>query len=711
MPEKQSCATLVANVMARRLLLVAALALAFPSAAAAGLATLDVKELALGGSRALSSTHQTRPFHLVGIHWRGSGSLEVRTQSAAGRWSPWRTVHEGDHDAPDRGSAEGRSRAGWRIGAPVWVGRAIGLEVRANGHVTQAQALTVRSPVSKVPLRTTAAAGAPQLVARSGWLADETIVRGKPSYADALRMTHVHHTAGTNSYSRLQAPAVVRAIQLYHVKGNGWNDIGYNALVDRFGTVYEGRAGGVDRNVVGAHARGFNTGSFGIAVMGDFRSVDPPQVSLDALARTLAWRLDLAHVDPVTTLNGISSGNERFGPGIPVFLRVISGHRDTGSTTCPGERLYARLGDVARRVGSLGLPKLYAPVAAADEGGGIRFRARLSSAIRWSVVIEDAAGTEVGRGDGSGSAVDWTWQPLGPVAPGTGWRIEAPGVTAAEGTFGTLATAALQISSATATPGTVSPNGDGQADTATVGFTLNVDANVTAIVADVVGTVVAELEPLRWRRAGPRTLTFDGRGLADGEYVVRITARATGGRTAEIDLPVVVSRLLGRVTLSDTALTPNGDGRSDTLSIGVPVTTSATVTVRILREGKWVATPFAGPVEQGERTVTWNGSKRLGKAIDGTYTISVEATDGVGTSRVELPLVLDATSPRLSVVSAAPPVLRVSEPVTLTLRVNGARRTMRIASPGAVRIPRIERLRTLIATATDAAGNRATLRR
>ena len=107
-------------------------------------------------------------------------------------------------------------------------------------------------------------------------------------------MAYVHHTAGTNGYTRLQAPAIVRAIELYHVKGNGWNDIGYNALVDRFGTVYEGRAGGVDRNVVGAHAKGFNTGSFGIAVMGDFRTADPPAAAVDALVKTLAWRLDLA---------------------------------------------------------------------------------------------------------------------------------------------------------------------------------------------------------------------------------------------------------------------------------------------------------------------------------------------------------------------------------------------------------------------------------
>jgi hypothetical protein len=696
--------------MARRLLLVAALVLLFPAVSSAGVASLEVRELALGSARSLSATGDAKPFQLVGVHWRGPGRLELRTR-AAGVWSPWVRVDEADHDGPDLRSAELRTRAGWRLGSPLWVGRAVALQVRTIGRVTRARALTVRSPVSKVPLRTTTAAGAPQLVARSGWLADEAIVKGKPAYAEALRMAHVHHTAGTNSYTRLQAPAVVRAIQLYHVKGNGWNDIGYNALVDRFGTVYEGRAGGVDRAVVGAHARGFNTGSFGIAVMGDFRTVEPPQAALDALVRTLAWRLDLAHVDPLSTFNGISSGNERFGPGIPVFLRVISGHRDTGLTTCPGERLFARLGDIARRVAAVGLPKLYTPVAAADEGGGVRFRARLSSSLAWSVVVSDGAGNELARGDGTGTAVDWTWQPPGPLPPGTRWRIEAPGVTAAEGTFGALAPAALQIGAATAAPGTISPNGDGQADTATIGFTLNVDANVTATVVDAAGATVAQLEPLRWRRAGARTMVLDGRSLEDGAYAVRVSARATGGREATIDIPVVVSRLLGRVTLSNPTLTPNGDGRSDTVSIGVPLTAPATVTVRVLREGKWVATPFAGASDLGERVVTWDGSKRLGKALDALYTVSVEATDGVGAARIELPLLLDATAPRLQVVSALPPVLRVSEPVTLLLRVNGARRTLRVDVPGTVRIPRIERLRTLVATATDAAGNRTVLRR
>ena len=90
----------------------------------------------------------------------------------------------------------------------------------------------------------------------------------------------------------------MRGIQLYHVQGNGWNDIGYNFLVDRFGTVYEGRYGGIERNVVGAHAQGFNTGSVGVAVSAPSSRERPRACGREALERLLAWRLDVAHADP-----------------------------------------------------------------------------------------------------------------------------------------------------------------------------------------------------------------------------------------------------------------------------------------------------------------------------------------------------------------------------------------------------------------------------
>ena len=104
----------------------------------------------------------------------------------------------------------------------------------------------------------------------------------------------------------------MRGIEVYHVKANGWNDIGYNFLVDRFGTVYEGRSGGIDRNVIGAHARGFNTGSVGVAVIGNFSAAPIPAAAETSLEKLLAWRLDLAHVDPLSTLTFVSGGSERY---------------------------------------------------------------------------------------------------------------------------------------------------------------------------------------------------------------------------------------------------------------------------------------------------------------------------------------------------------------------------------------------------------------
>ncbi|HWG56857.1 MAG TPA: peptidoglycan recognition protein, partial [Gaiellaceae bacterium] len=308
-----------------------------PASARADDATIESRDVPLAGHRALAAAAAPpERFNLVGLHWRGTGSVQFRTRSFAGRWSGWQDAAPEAEDRPDVGTAERARMRRWRLGNPWWVGPSNRIEYRTRGVVTQLRAWFVWSPVASVPVRRLQRAASPPIVPRLAWKADETIRRGAPTYAPAVRYSVVHHTAGSNNYTAAQSAAIVKAIQVYHVKGNGWNDIGYNFLVDKYGQVFEGRYGGITRPVVGAHAEGFNTGSVGVAVLGEYSSLAITPKARDALARLLAWRLDLAHVDPLSTLSVPSGGNKRFPSGVPVFLRTVSGHRDTGFTDCPG---------------------------------------------------------------------------------------------------------------------------------------------------------------------------------------------------------------------------------------------------------------------------------------------------------------------------------------------------------------------------------------
>jgi hypothetical protein len=87
----------------------------------------------------------------------------------------------------------------------------------------------------------------------------------------------------SNSYSPSESAALVRADYLYHVRTRGWNDVGYNFLVDRYGRVFEGRYGGVTRAVLGAHSGGFNTDTTGVALLGTFTTARPTSYMLAAL--------------------------------------------------------------------------------------------------------------------------------------------------------------------------------------------------------------------------------------------------------------------------------------------------------------------------------------------------------------------------------------------------------------------------------------------
>jgi hypothetical protein len=205
----------------------AVLALVAPATAAGAGLSLSARDL-----HTQAPLHVKR-FQLVGFHWLGSGSVLFRTRSPSGDWSGWRPAAPGEDDLPDRGTKEGRATARWRVGSPYWTGGSDAIQYRSQGHVTRVRALFVRgSSGPPVRVRRAQMTETPTIITRAEWHANEAIRRGLPRYADAVHLAIVHHTAGSNSYTAGQSAAIVRAIEIYHVQGNGWNDIGYNFLVD-----------------------------------------------------------------------------------------------------------------------------------------------------------------------------------------------------------------------------------------------------------------------------------------------------------------------------------------------------------------------------------------------------------------------------------------------------------------------------------------------
>jgi uncharacterized protein with LGFP repeats len=185
----------------------------------------------------------------------------------------------------------------------------------------------------------------PVVIGRGSWHADESAVRQKPLYDSSIQAVFIHHTDNPNDYScKADVPGMLRAMEDRHIHALGWDDLGYNFVVDRCGTIYEGRAGGVDRAVRGAHSEGFNAHSVGIAALGSFgKGQKVPRPMLDAIASIAAWKLSPG-VDPTGRVRLVSSNDKsRYPKGTSVELNAVSGHRDVYETTCPGDALYGDL--------------------------------------------------------------------------------------------------------------------------------------------------------------------------------------------------------------------------------------------------------------------------------------------------------------------------------------------------------------------------------
>jgi hypothetical protein len=319
-------------------------------------------------------------FNLVGFRWRGArrASLRVRVRRSSARWSRWVQLGVNSDDSPDPDARE--AKTSWNVSDPLWAGEADELQYRikadrtvravhvhfVNSKGTATKLDRLRSGLLRAAHAAVTAVASPfgesaraqdvsqpEIVSRDQWGASACPPRALPQYGQ-VKLAFIHHTVTATDYAPQDSAAMVLAICRYHRNSNGWNDIGYNFLVDRYGKIFEGRAGGVDQAVIGAQAQGYNSQSTGIANLGTFSTTGQTNEALAALARLLSWKLALHGVPPQGTVAVVSGGGStnRHPAGAEVTLNRISGHRDGDATSCPGDALYAQLPQLREMVTS-----------------------------------------------------------------------------------------------------------------------------------------------------------------------------------------------------------------------------------------------------------------------------------------------------------------------------------------------------------------------
>ena len=295
---------------------------------------------------------------VVGVTWpkgalSAGGQFQIRTLSGA-TWSRWQQLNVID------GGRDGTATAGTDpyvvTGASKYEVRSLTTQAKAPAAAT-VQAIdpgtSSADSVAQAPGGASAATAKPTIYTRAQWGADESLMQWDPSYGK-ISVGFVHHTDTSNDYTPDQVPGIIRGIYAYHAQTLGWGDIGYNFLVDRFGRIWEGRYGGMDKPVIGGQVYNYNSVSTGVAGIGTFTSATVPQAMTDGLKRVLAWKMSLAGV-PAT---GASPVAAPWG----THIQRISGHRDVGGTTCPGDSLEARLPEIRAGAAAIMGAKSPAPV-------------------------------------------------------------------------------------------------------------------------------------------------------------------------------------------------------------------------------------------------------------------------------------------------------------------------------------------------------------
>ena len=311
---------------------------------------------------ATTSVELASPADLVGVEWQGSArtNISLRFRGRGDHWSGWVSAGTNGH-GPDWHPQTDR-----QVGEPIWTGGTTSIQVRstttaedARLHLVNVNGETEAGPVdmtdallasaaslSLAAPNLAAGAGQPPIIARKAWARGMAPPRVAPEYG-AVEMAFVHHTENPNGYAASEVPSMLRAIYVFHRYVNGWNDIGYNFVVDLYGRIFEARAGGIDEPVVGAQAGGYNLVSTGIAVLGTFSSLPISNAARDSLEKLLAWKLSLHGISSqgrvTVKVNSAGASYSRFPANARVSLPRVAGHRDGDATECPGNALYGEL--------------------------------------------------------------------------------------------------------------------------------------------------------------------------------------------------------------------------------------------------------------------------------------------------------------------------------------------------------------------------------
>ena len=681
----------------------------------------------------LSAPQSVDSLATVGVTWQHGEDLaddditiSVRTEKD-GTWSPWMIMPYHDEHGPDVSSSEGeRSRPGTD---PVYVGHVDDVQVKAvtaTGEAPEGMQLamvdpgaedapavedpaidtgtlelssadtttdttgtdeptdgtdgstgdTDATPPTETPDEASLSAGVvtakPKIYSRAQWGADERMRDKSSLHYGEVHAGFVHHTVNANNYTAAQVPAIIRGIYAYHTQSKGWSDVGYNFLVDRFGRIWEGRYGGVDRPVVGAHTLGYNDDAFAMSAIGNFETAQPPAAMLDAYGRLFAWKLNLHGVNVSSTKQWVTKK----------YLKAINGHRDVGQTACPGKYLYAKIPTIRTLAA-----KYQKSFASRDRTANIAGSTRPDLVVRDKVtkrayLLRTGSG-QLGFSSGTSIGTGWNSRDLvTPVGDVTGDGVsdllarttttKRTSVYAGDGKghFGAATATTAQFAKADQLAGVGDWNGDGKADVVTrSGATKKLylslgdgrgrfgAARLLSATWGAYRTTVGAGDFTGDKRADLAVLGADGRlsvvaGNGSGLGTTRLVS--TGWKNFDL--------LSG---LSDVT----GDGRTDL--VGRSRTSGLTYVYSGNGAGKLRHPP--GTVRPAERARRPDG-RRAGHRLGGRQTSSAATPPAV--SRCSRPRAASRSRP------SPPPDRRCRPPTSCSTRATGTATATVTSSPG-----------------------------